>query len=173
MFTKLEIFKYGVLAAFTYWALTIIFCQLFGNIVLLFSFYFPGAIYGFYLTTPLGRKKETDPALLTIFSILIYFFVILFCNKNIPGFIQVRLILSPGIGGLLLLLTISIIYKLKINLVDIVLIFILGIATTFYSRTDTSGPLNPWKLYFAIGLWQLAFSFYINLVVNRQTKKPL
>ena len=166
-----RILKYGIISALFYWASTFILMKMFDNAVIFLSFYFPGAIFGFFLTIPLTPHKKTDPATLTIASILIYFFVLLFMNKNLQILIQARQIISPGLGGLLLLTVITKTYSIDSTYRDYIWVFLLGILTTFYSWIILNEFFNPWFLFFSIGLWQITFAFYLNLITIRQSQK--
>lgn len=167
---KYRILKYGIYSALFYWTITLLLIKIIDGAFLLFSFYFPGTLFGVFLTIAFSTNKKADPAILPIISTLIYALVIFISSKNIPELIHVRQILSPGIGSFLLLFSISKIYSLKVSAMDYILAFGLAILTTFYSWEGENNFINPWKLFIAIGIWQITFASYLTVVLNKRIK---
>ncbi|MBI5856186.1 MAG: hypothetical protein HZB42_00945 [Sphingobacteriales bacterium] len=53
---------------------------------------------------------------------------------------------------------------------DYILAFGLAILTTFYSWEGENNFINPWKLFIAIGIWQITFASYLTVVLNKRIK---
>jgi hypothetical protein len=132
--------------------------------MLLFSLYLPGIIFGGFLASGLSRtnlEERVSPFFLVLLSIFIYIGFLYFINKDISFNLALRRVSASGLAALLLLSAVQMIYKIKFSILDFVLVFSVGVLSTFFSWEDNYEIFNPWLIYLSIAIWQIFIAYII------------
>lgn len=134
-----------------------------------FVFYSPGTIFGILMIIALRKHKTGFLSIILIVTFTIEFLsMIMFCSKDFP-YLELRRLLMGGVGALLFIGTVGIIYEVPFKVLDYFIAFVLGIGTTFYMWTDDFGWFDTSLIITAVLLWQIAMAF----IVERRIRKAV